>query len=40
VLILNGHPLELLSQVEKVYVSGVLAFDIERDKEPWEKEGV
>ena len=39
VLILDGHPLELLSQVEKVYVNGVLAFDIERDLEDWEKEG-
>ena len=40
ILILDGHPLELLSQVERVFVNGVLAFDIDRDKEDWEKEVV
>lgn len=38
IVILDGHPLELLSQVEQVFVNGLLAFDIERDKEEWEKE--
>lgn len=38
VLVMNGHPLELMTQVEQVYVNGILAFDINRDKEAWEME--
>lgn len=36
-IMFNGHPLSFLSRVERAWVNGEVAFDIERDKEDWER---
>jgi imidazolonepropionase-like amidohydrolase len=36
-VLFNGHPLSLLSTVQKVYVDGVKRYDREIDREEWEK---
>ncbi|MGE5561099.1 MAG: amidohydrolase [Chloroflexota bacterium] len=36
-VLLNGHPLSLLTTVQKVWVDGVKRWDREIDKEAWEK---
>lgn len=37
IALFDGHPLSLLSSVEKTWVNGHLGFDKDRDKEDWEK---
>ncbi len=37
VVILSGHPLQVTSRVEKVFIDGREVYDVETNKEEWEK---